>query len=98
MGFIAGDSVLDAAYGYDMVCDVIRNPDETYPVICRFWQNGRPVEISYTRDGFNDVSDMIPSLVHAGTGAAKGKPVRLSFEDFDEEYRKLFGGAGQKKP
>ena len=73
-------------------------PDETYPVICRFWQNGRPVEISYTRDGFNDVSDMIPSLVHAGTGAAKGKPVRLSFEDFDEEYRKLFGGAGQKKP
>lgn len=98
MGFIAGDSVLDAAYGYGMVCDVIRNPDETYPVICRFWQNGRPVEISYTRDGFNDVSDMIPSLVHAGTGAAKGKPVRLSFEDFDEEYRKLFGGAGQKKP
>ena len=88
MGFIAGDSVLDAAYGYGMVCDVIRNPDETYPVICRFWQNGRPVEIS----------DMIPSLVHAGTGAAKGKPVRLSFEDFDEEYRKLFGGAGQKKP
>lgn len=74
MGFIAGDSVLDAAYGYGMVCDVIRNPDETYPVICRFWQNGRPVEISYTRDGFNDVSDMIPSLVHAGTGAAKGKP------------------------
>ena len=56
MGFIAGDSVLDAAYGYGMVCDVIRNPDETYPVICRFWQNGRPVEISYTRDGFNDVS------------------------------------------
>ena len=55
MGFIAGDSVLDAAYGYGMVCDVIRNPDETYPVICRFWQNGRPVEISYTRDGFNDV-------------------------------------------
>ena len=98
MGVIAGDSVLDAAYGYGMVCDVIRNPDETYPVICRFWQNGRPVEISYTRDGFNDVSDMIPSLVHAGTGAAKGKPVRLSFEDFDEEYRKLFGGAGQKKP
>jgi len=49
MGFIAGDSVLDAAYGYGMVCDVIRNPDETYPVICRFWQNGRPVEISYTR-------------------------------------------------
>ena len=98
MGFIAGDSVLDAAYGYGMVCDVIRNPDETYPVICRFWQNGRPVEISYTRDGFNDVSDMIPSLVHVGTGAAKGKPVRLSFEDFDEEYRKLFGGAGQKKP
>ena len=48
--------------------------------------------------GFNDVSDMIPSLVHAGTGAAKGKPVRLSFEDFDEEYRELFGGAGQKKP
>jgi hypothetical protein len=88
MGFIAGDSVLDAAYGYGMVCDVI----------CRFWQNGRPVEISYTRDGFNDVSDMIPSLVHAGTGAAKGKPVRLSFEDFDEEYRELFGGAGQKKP
>lgn len=40
MGFIAGDSVLDAAYGYGMVCDVIRNPDETYPVICRFWQNG----------------------------------------------------------
>ena len=76
MGFIAGDSVLDAAYGYGMVCDVIRNPDETYPVICRFWQNGRP----------------------AGTGAAKGKPVRLSFEDFDEEYRELFGGAGQKKP
>ena len=70
MGFIAGDSVLDAAYGYGMVCDVIRNPDETYPVICRFWQNGRPVEISYTRDGFNDVSDMIPSLVHAGAGAA----------------------------
>lgn len=34
MGFIAGDSVLDAAYGYGMVCDVIRNPDETYPVIC----------------------------------------------------------------
>ena len=33
MGFIAGDSVLDAAYGYGMVCDVIRNPDETYPVI-----------------------------------------------------------------
>ena len=65
-------------------------------MICRFWQNGRPVEISYTRDGFNDVSDMIPSLVHAGTGAAKGKPVRLSFEDFDEEYRELFGGAGQK--
>ena len=29
MGFIAGDSVLDAAYGYGMVCDVIRNPDET---------------------------------------------------------------------
>ena len=27
MGFIAGDSVLDAAYGYGMVCDVIRNPD-----------------------------------------------------------------------
>ena len=81
MGFIAGDSVLDAAYGYGMVCDVIRNPDETYPVICRFWQNGRPVEISYTRDGFNDVSDMIPSLVHAGTGAAKGKcacPLRIS--------------------
>ena len=98
MGFIAGDSVLDAAYGYGMVCDVIRNPDETYPVICRFWQNGRHVEISYTRDGFNDVSDMIPSLVHAGAGAAKGKPVRLSFEDFDEEYRELFGGAGQKKP
>ena len=62
MGFIAGDSVLDAAYGYGMVCDVIRNPDETYPVICRFWQNGRPVEISYTRDGFNDVSDMILRL------------------------------------
>ena len=41
---------------------------------------------------------MIPSLVHAGAGAAKGKPVRLSFEDFDEEYRELFGGAGQKKP
>ena len=56
------------------------------------------MEISYTRDGFNDVSDMIPSLVHAGAGAAKGKPVRLSFEDFDEEYRELFGGAGQKKP
>ena len=77
MGFIAGDSVLDAAYGYGMVCDVIRNPDETYPVICRFWRNGRPVEISYTRDGFN---------------------VPLSFEEFDEEYRELFGGAGQKKP
>ena len=30
MGFIARDSVLDAAYGYGMVCDVIRNPDETY--------------------------------------------------------------------
>ena len=70
MGFIAGDSVLDTAYGYGMVCDVIRNPDETYPVICRFWQNGRPVEISYTRDGFNDVSDMIPSLVHAGVEEA----------------------------
>ena len=36
MSFIAGDSVLDVAYGYGMVCDVIRNPDETYPVICRF--------------------------------------------------------------
>ena len=44
MGFIAGDSVLDAAYGYGMVCDVIRNPDETYPVICRFWQNTQPRE------------------------------------------------------
>lgn len=96
MGFIAGDSVLDAAYGYGMVCDVIRNPDETYPVTCRFWQNGRPVEISYTRDGFNDVSDMIPSLVHAGTGAAKGKPVRLSFEDFDEEYRELSAAPGRE--
>ena len=96
MGFIAGDSVLDAAYGYGMVCDVIRNPDETYPVICRFWRNGSPVEISYTRDGFNDVSDVIPSLVHARAGAAKGKPVPLSFEEFDEEYRELFGGAGQK--
>ena len=89
---------MDAAYGYGMVCDVIRNPDETYPVICRFWRNGRPVEISYTRDGFNDVSDVIPSLVHARAGAAKGKPVPLSFEEFDEEYRELFGGAGQKKP
>lgn len=97
MGFIAGDSVLDAAYGYGMVCDIIRNPDETYPVICRFWRNGRPVEISYTRDGFNDVSDVIPSLVHAKAGSAKEKPVRLSFEDFDAEYRELFGGAGQDK-
>ena len=56
------------------------------------------MEISYTRDGFNDVSDVIPSLVHARAGAAKGKPVPLSFEEFDEEYRELFGGAGQKKP
>lgn len=96
MGFIAGDSVLDAAYGYGMVCDVIRNPDETYPVICRFWQNGRPVEISYTRDGFNDVSDMIPSLVHAGTGAAKGKPVRLSFEDFDEDTGNCSAAPGRR--
>lgn len=66
MGFIAGDSVLDAAYGYGMVCDVIRNPDETYPVICRFWQNGRPVEISYTRDGFNDVSRYDPFTCPCG--------------------------------
>ena len=73
MGFIAGDSVLDAAYGYGMVCDVIRNPDETYPVICRFWQNGRPVEISYTRDGFNDVSDMIPRK-----GSPCACPLRIS--------------------
>lgn len=74
MGFIAGDSVLDAAYGYGMVCDVIRNPDETYPVICRFWQNGRPVEISYTRDGFNDVSRYDPSLVMREPVPRKGSP------------------------
>ncbi len=90
MAFIAGDSVLDAAYGYGMVCDVIRNPDETYPVICRYWKNGRPVEVSYTREGFNDVSDPAPSLVHARAGSAREKPSRLSFEDFDEEYRELF--------
>lgn len=90
MAFIAGDSVLDTAYGYGMVCNVIRNPDETYPIICRYWKEGRPVEVSYTREGFNDVSDPVPSLVHAGSGSAREKPSRLSFEDFDEEYRELF--------
>lgn len=90
MSFIAGDSVLDTAYGYGMVCNVIRNPDETYPVICRFRRNGRAVEVAYTRDGFNDVSDPVPSLVHAKGGAAE-KP-RLAAEDYDAEYRELFGG------
>ena len=93
MAFIVGDSVLDAAYGYGMVCDVIRNPDETYPVICRFGQGGRPVEVSYTRDGRNDAADAVPALVHAKSGAAKAKPGRLSFEDFDEAYQDVFGGS-----
>lgn len=94
MSFIAGDSVLDVAYGYGMVCDVIRNPDETYPVICRFWRNGRAVEVSYTRDGFNDVADAVPSLVHAKSGAAE-RPSRLAAEDYDAEYRELFGDMGR---
>ena len=94
MSFIAGDSVLDVAYGYGMVCDVIRNPDETYPVICRFWRNGRAVEVSYTRDGFNAVADAVPSLVHAKSGAAE-RPSRLAAEDYDAEYRELFGDMGR---
>lgn len=89
MAFQVGDSVLDVRYGYGMVCSVIRNPDETYPVICRFWQHDRPVEVSYTRDGFNDVSDGTPSLVHGKSPEAK--PSRLAVEDYDEEYRELFG-------
>lgn len=89
MAFQVGDSVLDVRYGYGMVCSVIRNPDETYPVICRFWKHDRPVEVSYTRDGFNDVSDGTPSLVHGKSPEAK--PSRLAVEDYDEEYRELFG-------
>lgn len=90
MAFLVGDSVLDVTYGYGMVCSVIRNPDETYPVICRFWQKGRPVEAAYTRDGFNDVSDAAPSLVHAKSPAPDAS--RLAAKDYDEEYRELFGG------
>ena len=94
MSFIAGDSVLDAAYGYGMVCDVIRNPDEPYPIICRFWKKGRPVEVSYTRDGRNDLSDTAPSITHARAGAVS-VPGRLRFEDFDAEYRELFKPSGR---
>ncbi len=66
----------------------------SYPVICAFWRLGRAVEASYSRDGFNDVSDAVPSLVHAKSGAAE-RPSRLAAEDYDAEYRELFGSVGR---